>query len=110
MEIIYRSFDGLDFSDEETCRTHEQNNPCFVMFDNEGITNYADRAYVVDIRDDRGAELFTKKCEQEDTTSNGISEDDVAGVYIWDDFSEEYIRISDRTFQAIKQCIEFTKE
>lgn len=110
MEIIYRSFDGLDFSDKETCRTHEQINPYFVMFDDEGATNDADMAYVVDIRDDRGAELFVKRCEQEDTTSNGISEDDVAGVYIWDDFSEEYIRISYRVFQAIKQCIEFMKE
>lgn len=110
MEIIYKSFDGLEFSDEETCRAHEKDNPCFVMFDDKGVTNDADIAYVVDIRDDYGAELFVKRCEQEDTTSNGISEDDVAGIYIWDDFSEEYIRISDRIFQAIKQCIEFTKE
>ena len=110
MEIIYRSFDGLDFSDEETCRAHEQNNPYFVMFDDEGITNGADMAYVVDIRDDRGSDLFVKRCELEGTTSNGISEGDVAGVYIWNDFSEEYIRISDRVLQAIKQCIEFTKE
>lgn len=110
MEIIYRSFDGLDFSDEETCRTHEQNNPYFVMFDDEGITNDTEMAYVVDIRDNRGAKFFVKMCEWKDTISNGISEDDVAGVYIWNDFSEEYIRISDRVFQAIKQCIEFTKE
>ena len=110
MEIIYRSFDGLDFSDEETCRTHEQNNPCFVMFDNEGITNYAEGAYVVDIRDDRGSDLFVKRCEQEDTTSYGIPEDGAAGVYIWNDFSETYTRISDRVLQAIKQYIEFAKE
>ena len=110
MEIIYRSFDGLDFSDEETCRTHEQNNPYLVMFDDEGITNDADMAYVVDIQDNCGAKFFVKMCEQEDTTSNGISEDDVAGVYIWNDFSGEYIRISDRILQAIKQYIEFTKE
>ena len=110
MEIIYRSFDGLDFLDEETCRTHEQNNPCFVMFDDEGVTNDADMAYVVDIRDDRGLDLFVKRCEQEDTTSNGISEDDVAGIYIWNDFSEEYLRITDRVLQAIEQYIKFKKE
>ena len=110
MEIIYRSFDGLDFSDEETCRAHEQNNPYFVMFDDEGATNDADMAYVVDIRDGRGAELFVKRCEQKDTTSNGISEDGVAGVYVWNDFSEEYIRISDRVLQAIEQYIKFRKE
>lgn len=110
MEIIYRSFDGLDFSDEETCRTHEQNNPYFIMFNDEGVTNDAEMAYVVDIRDDCGTEFFVKLCEQEYTTSEGISEGDVAGVYIWNDFSEEYIRISDKVLQAIKQCIEFTKE
>lgn len=110
MEIIYRSFDGLEFSDEETCRAHEQSNPYFVMFDDEGVTNDADMAYVVDIRDDRGSDLFVKRCKQEGTASDGISEDDVAGVYIWDDFSEEYIRISDRVLWAIKQCIKFMKE
>ena len=78
------------------------------MFDDEGITNYAEMAYVVDIRDDRGAELFIKRCEQENTTSDGIFED-AAGVYVWDDFSERYTRISDRVFQAIEGCIEFTK-
>ena len=110
MEIIYRSFDGFEFSDEETCRTHEQNNPCFVMFDDEGVTNDTDMAYVVDIRDDRGAEFFVKMCEHECTISDGISEDDDTGLYIWDDFSDEYIKITDRILQAIKHYIEFTKE
>lgn len=102
MEIIYRSFDGLEFSDEETCRTHEQNNPCFVMFDDEGATNNTEMAYVVDIQNDCGAELFVKMCELEDTTSDGIFKGNAAGVYIWDDFSGGYTRISDRVFQAIK--------
>lgn len=110
MEIIYRSFDGLEFSDEKTCRTHEQNNPYFVMFDDEGVTNDADMAYVVDIRDDRGAEFFVKRCEQEFTTHDGISEDDDTGLYIWNDLSCEYIKITDRVLQAIKHYIEFTKE
>lgn len=110
MEIIYRSFDGLEFSDEETCRTHEKDNPCFVMFDDEGVTNDAEMAYVVDIRDDYGAELFTKRCEQEGTTFDGIYADDDAGVYIWDEFSGEYIEITDRVLQAIKQYIKFTEK
>lgn len=110
MEIIYRSFDGIGFSSEEACRSHEQNNPFFIMFNDEGVTNDADMAYVVDIRDDRGAEFFVKLCEQECTTSEGISEDDIAGVYIWNDLSCEYIKITDRVLQAIKHYIEFTKE
>lgn len=109
MEIIYRSFDGLDFSDEETCRIHEQNDPYFIMFNDEGVTNDAEMAYVVDIRDDRGAEFFVKLCEQECTTSEGISEDDIAGVYIWNDLSCEYIKITDRVLQAIEQYIKVKK-
>ena len=110
MEIIYRSFDGIGFSDEEACRSHEQNNPYFAMFDDKGVTNDADMAYVVDIRDDRGAEFFVKLCEQEGTASDGISEDDIAGVYIWNDLSYEYIEITDRVLQAIEQYIKFKKE
>ena len=110
MEIIYRSFDGLEFSDEETCRTHEANNPHFIMFNDEGVTNDADMAYVVDIRDDCGTEFFVKMCEQAGTASDGISEDDIAGVYIWNDLSCEYIKITDRILQAIKHYIEFTEE
>lgn len=109
MEIIYRSFDGLEFSDEEPCRAHEQNNPHFIMFDDKGVTNDADMAYVVDIRDDCGTEFFVKLCEQEYTTSEGISEDDIAGVYIWNDLSCEYIKITDRVLQAIEQYIKFKK-
>lgn len=110
MEIIYRSFDGLEFSDEEACRAHEKNNPLFIMFDDEGVTNDVEMAYVVDIRDDYGAEFFVKRCEQESTVSDGISEDDIAGVYIWNDRSGEYIEITDRVLQAIEQYIKFKKE
>lgn len=110
MEIIYRSFDGLEFSDEKTCRTYEQNNPYFVMFDDEGVTNDANMAYVVDIQYGCGTEFFVKKCEQEGTASDGISEDDIAGVYIWNGLSGEYIKITDRVLQAIKQYIKFTEK
>lgn len=110
MEIIYRSFDDLEFSDEETCRTHEKNNPYFVMFDDEGVTNDAKRAFIVDIQNGCGAKFFIKMCNQEKTASNGISEDDYAGVYIWNELADGYIRITDRVLQAIEQYIKFKKE
>lgn len=110
MKIIYRSFDGLEFSDEEACRTHEENNPHFVMFDDKGVTHDAEMACVVNIRDDCGAEFFVKMCEQEFAPHDGISEDNFAGVYIWDEFSGEYIEITDSVLRAIKHYIEFTKE
>ena len=110
MEIIYRSFDGLEFSDEETCRFHEENEPYFVMFDSEGVTKNVKKAFVVDIRHDYGADFFVKMCEQEGTTYNGIFENDIAGVFIWSDFSDEYIRISDELLKAIEQYIKFKKE
>lgn len=103
MELIYRAWDGTEFRERSACERYEYNNPCIVMYNDEGRTSNPDEAFVVVLKhDDDDAKKFIELCEAQGALFNGITEDDY-GLYVWDDNREEYFYVSDRIKEALKR-------
>lgn len=101
MEIIYRSFDGVDFSSAEDCVNHEQQFPRFKMWDESGLTTSPDSAKMVWLSTREGAEAFIKMCHEEDITNEGIEEGDI-GIFLWSDEAFQWFPLDDLTLEAVK--------
>lgn len=105
MKIIYKAWDGTEFDEKNACEKYELDNPYMLMYSNRGRTSNSDEAFIVLLdykRDD--AEKFIKLCKEQGTMSNGITIND-SGLYIWDDYREEYFHVSDRVEDALKRYL-----
>ena len=100
MEIIYRSFDGMDFDTAEKCIEHEQKHARFKMWSEDGMTTDPSMSRIVWIST-HGADAFTALCHREDVTCDGIDTGDM-GAFIWSDELFQWIPIDDETIQAFK--------
>ena len=99
MEIVYRSFDGMDFDTAERCIEHEQKHARFKMWSEDGMTTDPNEARMVWISAN-GADAFTALCHREGVTRDGIDTDDM-GAFIWSDLFM-WVPIDDEAIQAFK--------
>lgn len=103
MKIIYKAWDGTEFDEKDACEKYEYDNPYIMMYNDKGRTSNPDECFVVFLdhkRDD--TEKFIELCEEQGTISNGITDND-CGLYVWDDYREEYFYVSDRVEEALKR-------
>lgn len=105
MKIVYKAWDGTEFREKSACERYEENNPCILMYYNEGRTLKTDEAFVVVLKNDGDAKGFINLCEEQMSDSTGITEDD-NGLYVWDDIEERYFYVSDRIEDALKRYFE----
>lgn len=93
MKIIYASFDGECFSSEEECRFHEENNPSFKMYDENGmITDDPNMAKAVHLLNDEESGRACANLHEEYVCScDGIDAYSDAGWYFWGDDGWTYI-------------------
>ena len=108
MQIKYLSFDGLYFDTPEGCLRHEQENPCFKMWNEHGIVTSPESARVVWLSSNGGAKAFMKLCNEEETTIDGISECST-GTFIWNDEYFVWAPLENETMQAVRLYFENTK-
>lgn len=115
MQIIYRAFDGKEFDNEADCAYHE-NSRSYYMWDREGKgivdRTETDKAFAVYFPTEASILGFVATAtEMGDTYTNGISGDTV-GLYVWDDWSEEYRYVTNyerRSIAAAHNFIESQK-
>lgn len=100
MEIIYRSFDGMDFDTAERCIEHEQRHARFKMWNEDGMTTDLGAARIIWISAN-GADAFTTLCLREGLACDGIDTGDM-GVSIWSEELFMWVPIDDETIQAFK--------
>lgn len=103
MKIIYKAWDGTEFKEKNACEKYELDNPYVTMYNDKGRTSDSDEAFVVLLdhyHDD--AEKFIELCKEQGTMSKGITDSD-CGLYVWDDYREEYFYVSDRVEDALKR-------
>lgn len=100
MEIIYRSFDGVDFDTAERCIEHEQKHARFKMWGVDGVTTDPSTAMVVWISAN-GADAFATLCHREDVTYSGIDTGDM-GAFFWSDELCQWVPFDDEMIQAFK--------
>ena len=108
MKIIYKAWDGTEFDKRDVCEKYECDNPCIMMYNTKGRTSNSDEACVVFLEYNHGhndAEKFIELCEEQGTISNGITDSD-CGLYVWDDYREEYFYVSERVEEALKRYFE----
>ena len=98
MEIIYRSFDGVNFATEEDCLAHERERD-YKMWDSNGITHFANDAEVVFLTPNN-VKGFIEWLRREDICSEGL-ESDISGTYIWDSKSFQWVHLSELTTKAL---------
>lgn len=102
MEIIYKAWDGTEFKERDACEKYECDYPYVMMYNNKGRTSDPDEAFIVLLERKDDAEKFIELCEARCTMSDGITEGD-CGLYIWDDYREEYFYVSERVEEALKR-------
>ena len=108
MKIIYKAWDGTEFYEKDACKKYELDNPICMMYSNDGKTSNPDSAFVVFLEYNHGhndAEKFVELCKEQGTMSNGITVND-CGLYVWDDYREEYFYVSERVEEALKRYFE----
>lgn len=86
MKVVYVSYDGKHFASEEECRYHEENNPTFKMYDEDGmVTDNPIEAEVVHLFDDvESGRDCANLYEEYGCDCEGIDEYSCAGWYFWD--------------------------
>lgn len=100
MEIIYRSFDGVEFDTAERCIEHEQKHARFKMWGVNGMTTDPSMASVVWISAN-GADAFAALCYREDVVPEGIDPGDI-GIFIWSNKDSIWTPIDNEAIQAFK--------
>lgn len=103
MEIIYRSFDGREFSTEKKCLEYEKSMD-FVMYSPSEQTKNVEECFVVDIKGPEAAVNFLEACAAKEVSSDGIN-CDRSGVYLWNFRDSRYFLLEPLTFNALKQYI-----
>ena len=101
MEIVYRSFDGVDFATEESCLAYERERD-YKMWDSNGITHSVNNAEVVFLTPSN-VKSFIEWLRHEDICSEGL-ESDISGTYIWDSKSFQWVHLSELTMKALLNC------
>ena len=106
MKIIYKAWDGTEFDEKDACKKYEYDNPYVMMYNHKGKTSNPDGAFIVflDYKTD-DAEKFVELCKEQGTTSDGITVND-SGLYVWDEYREEYFYVSERVEEALKRYFE----
>jgi hypothetical protein len=94
MKVIYRAFDGIEFSDEAACKSYEyaKTKKSIVMLDCNGDTaSTPAQAALVWLKNEDANKAFhalANECGDEESAST-ISNYDF-GVFYWDEGLEEY--------------------
>jgi hypothetical protein len=102
MELIYRTIDGKEFSNEEDACKHEQLilNEKVQMFDPQGApTADPDYAMAVFLSGEEAADTFIKISNKAEIGTDGIGSGD-EGVYVWDSFNWAYKYIEVEALRA----------
>lgn len=107
MKIIYRSFDGKEFSTEKKCLEYEKSLD-FVMYNPDGRTDDVEQCFVVDIKGPEAVVNFLETCATMEVGSDGIN-CDCPGVYLWNFSDSRYFLLEPLTFNALKQYIKDTE-
>lgn len=104
MRVIYKSFDGLEFDTAAECQHHENTNPLFKMYSENGLVERPQDALVVALLDhDKGADSFIRLCKHEDCISEGIDTWCHEGIFVWD--GEQWARLDNNTIKALRNAI-----
>lgn len=100
MQVIYRAYDGVDFTTAAECQHHEMNEPLFKMWASKGTTQDIDSAEVIEIYEWDGYEKFVEICAGLEYITAGI---DGPGIYAWD--GDEWVCMTNFPFVAINQYL-----
>ena len=102
MEIIYRSFDGVNFATEEDCLAHERERD-YKMWDSNGVTHSANNAEVVFLTPNN-VKSFIEWLRCEGICYEGL-EDDISGTYIWNSESFQWVHLPESTIRALLEYL-----
>ena len=102
MELIYRTIDGKEFSNEADASCHEQLilNEKVQMFDPQGNpTGDPNYAMAIFLSGEDAADTFIKISNKAEIGTDGIGSGD-EGVYVWDSFDGAYKYIEVEALRA----------
>ena len=107
MEIIYRAYDGQEFSTEEECINHEKNAD-FIMYDNNGRIYCVEDTMVVCFKNSNGISDFVRLNEERDLSHDGLDENDYYSSsefplwFYWNEETDSFEKIPNSVVQVIK--------
>ena len=107
--IVYIAFDGTPFLSERKCKTYEEEIK-YTMYDKDGsTTTNVDHAFFVHFITDSAVEVFIDKSKEKNTPIRGITENSW-GWYYWDDITEWYYPIDEKTATIFLRVANSEKE
>ena len=100
MEIIYKAYDGEEFSNEADCLRHEKQTSYFVMWNDKGIVSSIESALLVKIDSVIGIDRFTDIAY----SAHGYDCDYVTkpGFYFWDELADKFMPLNEEIMASLK--------
>lgn len=102
MLVIYRAFDGMEFSTEKECRDYEVSLTNLIKMYTWGgkRTNKVEDAVVIylNVEDESAAATFIDMCKLDNMSSEGITIGD-SGWFYWDEYHSHYTFIDEEVFE-----------
>lgn len=114
MQIIYRAFDGKEFDNEADCCYHESSTSEYVMWDRSGKEVYdktqTEKAFVLYLPEENSARAFLEMAKATGDTGCVGLDVDCRGLFLWDEWNEEYRYIGIDECKALAAALKFIKE
>lgn len=113
MEIIYRTFDGKEFDNEEDACYHERViNDNIVMINRDGNRVYrTEGAFVLWLKDEEASNAFFDLAEaQGDDSIQGLVKGEDYGLFYWDELGESYHWVDNEIITALTRAQDIIQE